>query len=317
MNDRGSTQPASQPRPHPDAGAPDPAGSRPTPFLIVANAAAGTAEQEAVQAVASVLGSQAHTEVAWPRTHDALDALLHQLDGRRLVVAGGDGSLHVAVARLRALGRLDVPLGLIPLGTGNDFARSAGLPLDPTAAARTLLDGAPRPVDLLVTDRDEVVVNAAHAGLGAAASQAATGLKPMLGPLAYPLGALVAGVREHGFSLEVRVDGRVVHQGATLMVGITNGCSIGGGAQLCRMARIDDGVAEAVVVTAVGPAARIAFASALKGGTHLDRDDVAVHHGTQITVTGDAVRHVLDGELSEELDTVTYRVQPGAWRLLR
>jgi len=288
----------------------------PLPFLVVANGAAGTAEQETVEAVVSVLSVRRGTEVVWTSSAEELDAALDRLDGRHLVVAGGDGSLHLAVAGLRAQGRLDVPLGLVPLGTGNDFARGTGVPLDPEDAARALLQARPRSVDLLVTDAGDVVVNAAHAGLGAAASQAAAGLKRAVGPLAYPLGALVAGVREQGFELEITVDGRIVHRGPTLMVGITNGCSIGGGAELCGMASIDDGVAEAVVVTAVGPAARIAFANALRGGTHLEREDVAVHHGTQITVSGESVRHVLDGELSEELDTLTYLLEPGAWRLL-
>ena len=68
--------------------------------------------------------------------------MLHRAGSRRIVVAGGDGSLHAVVAALHRRNDLaDAVLGLIPLGTGNDFARCMGIPLDPEEAARVILDG--------------------------------------------------------------------------------------------------------------------------------------------------------------------------------
>src|SRR4029450_7829569 len=101
--------------------------------------------------------------------------------------------------RLRRLGRLDqVGVGLVPLGTGNDFARAAGIPLDAHAAAIALTTARPHRFDLLGDDTDKVVVNAAHAGLGAEAAAVAADHKPRLGPLAYPLGGVLARVRAEG-----------------------------------------------------------------------------------------------------------------------
>jgi diacylglycerol kinase family enzyme len=248
----------------------------------------------------------------------ALDAALTGLDGRVLVVAGGDGSLHLVANRLRRLGRLDqVQVGLVPLGTGNDFARTAGIPLDPHQAAIALTTARPHRFDLLEDDTDKVVVNAAHAGLGAEAAAVAADHKPRLGPLAYPLGALLAGLREEGWALRVSVDGTAIASGERLlMVGVANGPTIGGGTPLCPVARADDGRLDVVVVAAVGPAARAGFAAALRAGTHLDRNDVHHLRGTRVQISGEPVRHNLDGELEAEVTERGYRVLPGAWSLL-
>lgn len=287
--------------------------------LLVANAQAGTAEDEAIEAARAVLAEQADVEVLRPAGLRELEQALGQLNGRGLVVAGGDGSIHVVV---RALLHHDpallagTPIGLIPLGTGNDLAAGLGIPTDPVKAAQVCLSAPPRRLDLLVTDHGDVVVNAAHAGLGAAAAERSEGMKHSLGGLAYPLGALIAGVREAGWDLEVTVDGTRVHAGPTLMVGIANAPYIGGGTPLCPLAQPDDGRLDAIVVCAVGPAARVAFGAALRAGTHLERDDVLHIRGCTVTVAGEPVAHDLDGELVGELESCMYTVRPGAWQLL-
>jgi diacylglycerol kinase family enzyme len=287
-------------------------------YLVIANAHAGSVEREALQAAVGVLSAAGPTEVHVSTDPDALDAALTGLDGRVPVVAGGDGSLHLVVNRLHRHGRLDqVTVGLVPLGTGNDFARAAGVPLDPREAAVALTTARPRRFDLLEDDTGRVVVNAAHAGLGAEAAAVAADHKPRLGPLAYPLGALLAGLREEGWALRVSVDGIPYATGERLlMVGVANGPTIGGGTPLCPVARADDGRLDVVMVAAVGPAARAGFAAALRAGTHLDRDDV--HHlaGTRVRVSGEPVRHNLDGELDAEVTDRGYLVLPGACSLL-
>ena len=90
------------------------------------------------------------------------------------------------------------PIALIPLGTGNDLARSAGIPLDPAEAALVAVDGAARPRELLLDDEGGIVVNAVHVGIGAQASRSAQKWKPRLGVAAYPVGSIIAGVRSRG-----------------------------------------------------------------------------------------------------------------------
>lgn len=287
-------------------------------YLVIVSAGSAGVDPRTLDAVVGVLAAAGPTEVRRPADPAGLDAALAELGGRVPVVAGGDGSLHLVVNRLRRLGLLDqVVVGLVPLGTGNDFARGAGLPLDPVAAARALTTSQPHRFDLLEDDGGTVVVNAAHAGLGAEAAAAATGYKPQLGSLAYPLGALLAGVREKGWALQVDVDGvPCANDGRLLMVAVANGPSIGGGTPLAPTARADDGRLDVVVVGAVGPAARVGFAGALRAGTHLDRDDVRHLQGTSVRIRGEPVRHNVDGELGAELTDRRYQVLPAAWSLL-
>ncbi|HEX6675389.1 MAG TPA: diacylglycerol kinase family protein [Actinomycetes bacterium] len=287
-------------------------------YLVIANTLAGSADREALDAAVAALSAAGPTEVRLPVGSDDLDAAMAELGGRVLVVAGGDGSLHLVVNRLRRLGRLDeVAVGLLPFGTGNDFARAAGLPLDPLAAAASLTTGRPHRFDLLEDDTGTVVVNAAHAGLGAEAAAAAAGHKPRLGPLAYPLGALLAGFRDGGWALRVSVDGTPYATGERLlMMAVANGPTIGGGTPLCPVARADDGRLDVVVVNATGPAAKAGFAAALLAGTHLDRDDVDHWRGSRVQVSGEPVRHNADGELSAAVTARSYRILPAAWSLI-
>lgn len=286
-------------------------------FLVVVNAGAGTADRERVDAAMDVLRAAGDAELVTTEDLDALDATLGELDGRTLVVAGGDGSIHAAVGSLWRAGTLDATtLALLPLGTGNDLATGLEVPDDPVAAAQVCLGGDVRTLDLITTDRDEVVVNASHAGLGAAAAGESERFKDRLGPAAYPLGALLAGVRESGWELQVTVDDRIVHDSGVLMVGIANAPSIGGGTRLVPPAVPDDGQLDVIVVSAVTAAARVAFGVALRDGLHLDRDDVLHMRGGSVTISGEPVPHDLDGEITDDRASCTYTVQPAAWKML-
>jgi diacylglycerol kinase family enzyme len=107
--------------------------------LAVANPAAGKAQEEVLAEAVVALRALADVELVVPADTDELRAALELPGERQLVVLGGDGTLSACVTGLDALGRLgpDRPIGLVPLGTGNDVARALGLPLDdPAAAAR-------------------------------------------------------------------------------------------------------------------------------------------------------------------------------------
>ena len=256
-----------------------------------------------------------------------LDELAHALagrDGRRVVVLGGDGSVHAVVQALRDAGGSDLaePLGLIPLGTGNDLARTLGLPLDAASAAAVVLDGRPRRLDLAVDEDGSVVVNAAHVGVGAEAGRRAHAWKPTLGAAAYPLGSIAAGAVETGWRLVVEVDGQTVLDGAepVLMVGVGNGRTIGGGAPLSPDAEPDDGLLDVVVSAATGPLARAGYAVAMREGEHVERDDVAVHRGRTVRIRaaaeGEEFSVNADGELSGPLSAKEWTVEPLAWTVL-
>ena len=288
--------------------------------LLLASAKAGSTEEQSVEAARSVLADAGPVELVETATPEELDAALDRLDGRTLVIAGGDGSLHLVVTRLSARGELaDVRLGLVPLGTGNDLARTLDLPLDPAAAAQVVLSCSPRPLDLITDDAGGIVVNAVHVGVGADAAAHAGRLKPRLGPVAYPIGAVTAGLRSTGWRLRVEVDGRVLAHGheRLLMVGIGNGRGIGGGTPLLPHAEPDDGLLDVVVSAATGPLARVRFGAALSSGTHLQDRAVRYTRGTSVVVSGEQVGVNADGELGDDVQRRRWTLQPAAWSLLR
>ena len=291
-------------------------------YLAVVNAGAGSARAGAVDAVVRELGRAGAVELRRTRSLADLATALLSADGRRVVLLGGDGSLHAALQLLWNAGatREVGPLGIVPLGTGNDLARSLRLPLDPVAAARVVTRGRPRALERLVDSRDRITVNTVHAGIGASATAKAQRLKKVLKAGAYPVGAAWAGISAgRGFRLQVRVDGRVVSPGGrpVLMVGIGIGGTIGGGTPLVPGADPHDGVADVVVSESTGPLARLGFAAGLRSGVHVSRQDVTTATGTvvEITAVSGTFRLNSDGEVTDhqeherfEMHTDVYEV---------
>ena len=289
-------------------------------MLVVANRAAGSTERDAIAAAVAVLREAGQVDVVETGEPSDVHRVLDAPDGRQIVVAGGDGSLHTVVSALHQRGELaDRPIGLIPLGTGNDLARGLSIPLDPTEAAQVILAGHVRRLDLVVDDAGGVVINAVHLGVGALAAHDATTLKPRLGRFAYPLGALAAGLRASGWRLNIDVDGRQIAEanGRVLMVAIANGPSIGGGmAHLNPDATPDDGMADVIVSHAVGPLARLGYAVHLTRGTHITRSDSTATRGRRVSVSGEPFLTVADGEIDGPLTERSWTLEPAAWQVI-
>ena len=289
-------------------------------LLLVTNAAAGSAEDEAVEAALAVLRERADVVVRACTDPAELGDIVAGRDGRGLVVAGGDGSLHVLVRTLAERGELssDDPLGVIPLGTGNDLARALRLPLDPAEAALVVLDGRPRTLDLLADDDGGVVVNAVHVGVGAEAARRASDLKDRLGAAAYAVGSVAAGATEKGWRLRVEVDGAVLHDAddLVLMAGAGNGTTVGGGSPLAPDAVPDDGLVDVVVSLATGPLQRVGYAVDLRRGEHVERPDVLTARGRVLHIAGEEFPVNADGELSGPFTSRTWTVRPAAWAVV-
>jgi YegS/Rv2252/BmrU family lipid kinase len=287
-------------------------------YLLLVAAAAGSADGEAVAAAREVLGSAAPTEIALTSDPAQLDAVLDRGGGRTLVVAGGDGTLHVVVNALARRDELaDALLGLIPLGTGNDLARTLGVPLDPAEAAQRVIAGSPAPLDLL-TGGGDVIINAAHAGIGVLAAENAAGLKGVMGPAAYPAGAVAAGVSAEALELRVEVDGEPLAEGRPLLiVGVGNGRTVGGGTELFPDADPADGLLDVVAVADRGAMDRLRLGLATRKGQHHELDGVVTARGRRAVISGVALWND-DGEVGDEpCDGRVLAVAPAAWQLIR
>ncbi len=302
------------------------AASPPSSWTVIVNAAAGSSEDTVVDDVVAALGESVEVEVARTSDLDDLTAALEKVPAdATVVVLGGDGSLHAVVAALDTLDRLrDVVVALVPLGTGNDFARTLGVdPTDPVATARDLLDATERDVDLIRGGDGSIVVNAAHVGVGAEAAIKAKPWKERFGIVGYAVGAISSGFSAEGFRGEVHVDGEEVPvRGRLLQVAVGNGRYVGGGAPLLPNADPFDGRLDVVVSWADKPLRRLKYAWKLRSGRHVEGDDTEPLRGTSLSVLvrGSALENGIpgnnDGELTDPATTHTWKLDPGAWRLL-
>jgi diacylglycerol kinase (ATP) len=278
------------------------------PLLLITNADAGNSDE---------LGSA--LEVLRSGT-----SVLHRAGSRPIVVAGGDGSLHAVIATLYRRNDLTgKTLGLLPLGTGNDFARAVGIPLDAAAAAQALLDGTPRLIDLVVDELGEVVVNNVHVGASVIASRSGAVWKDRLSPFGlglfgYPIGAALAAVNPPSARYRIEVDGTVVVDvdRQVLMISIGNGSSVGGGTKLTPQADPSNGTVDVMVAFAADPLARLGYALDLLRRRHHDRDDVMYLRGSNVSISGEDFWISADGELSGPERRRTWHVERAAYSLM-
>lgn len=289
------------------------------PLLVITNSDAGSADEEALDRALGVLRGQTSVEVAATGGPGELDGVLHRAGSRRIVVAGGDGSLHAVVAALHRRNELaGRVLGLVPLGTGNDFARTLEIPLDPEEAARVVLEGREAPIDLIVDEVGEVVVNNVHVGAGAEAGRVAERWKSRFGRVGYPIGALITAWRPPVLRLRVEVDGAVVNDvdQPVLMVAVGNGVSVGGGAPLTPGADPGDGAVDVMISRAVSRRAQLLYAARLGFGKHPESNDVEYLRGRTVSVGGARFYASADGEIYGPERQRTWRVEPAAYSML-
>jgi diacylglycerol kinase (ATP) len=215
-------------------------------------------------------------------------------DAQRLVIAGGDGSIGPAASAAAAAG---VPLAVIATGTANDFARAFALPDDVEEACALAADpGATvAPLDLAAAG-DRPFVNAASAGLASAAARRARPLKPVLGPLAYAVGALRAGLTARPLACTVTVDGAVVFDGRTWQLVVGNTGAFGAGSQIGG-ADPADGRLDVAAVPAGPRLALVRRAWGMKRGRLVQQDDVVHARGARVEVRAGDVAFNVDGEL--------------------
>jgi diacylglycerol kinase (ATP) len=228
-----------------------------------------------------------------------------------LVVVGGDGMIHLG---LQAVGGTDVPFGVIPAGSGNDFARALGIPLgDAEAAADIVAGGHERKVDLgRVGERWFGGVVAA--GFDARVNDRANRMRWPRGRMRYNLAMLAElGVfRPVQYRIELDGDPWDTH---AMLVTIGNTPSYGGGMKVTPGALLDDALLDVMVVKPISKARFLAVFPKVYSGTHVQLPYVEVRKAQRVHVEAEAITAYVDGERLGPLPQ-TFEAVPAALRAL-
>ncbi|MFF9213597.1 MULTISPECIES: diacylglycerol kinase family protein [unclassified Streptomyces] len=236
--------------------------------------------------------------------------------GRVVLAVGGDG---IAGGIGGALSGTGAVLGLVPAGRGNDFARALGLPAEPEALARLLLEGEPREVDTIEVEsavhHRTVVLGSVYAGVDALANRHANHSRLLRGSASYYAGGLRAVAGWRAANYRVTVDGKEhTHRGYTVVA--ANSPYYGSGRMIAPGARVDDGLLDVVLIEDAPRRLFFALMNELATGDHVARPQVRILRGREIRIEADRpVPYGADGEVDAVLP-VTARVLPGALTML-
>ncbi len=199
-----------------------------------------------LDSAAETLGRDGAVKLIRPERPEDLPAALrdHGSAVDRIVLAGGDGTINLA---LDTLLELDKPLGILPLGTANDLARSLDIPTRLDKAVEVIMNGHLRRVDLARVN-DVSFINAIGIGLGPRMTEEMDAeSKASLGVLAYFKGIIQAFQRPPAFTAKISSHERE-RQGEYVQITIANGIHYGGGMTVASDAKLDDGQLDILLV---------------------------------------------------------------------
>lgn len=242
--------------------------------LIVTELAGGSAEESASLARAAL--------------REGADAL---------VACGGDGTVNLA---LQAVAGTNIPLGIIPVGTGDDNARTLGLPLkDVAKAADVIADGRTRTVDLgLATTADGVsryFLGVLSVGFDSQVNERANVMTWPHGQWRY-LAAILAELRVFKpLPFSMTLDGQLLEEEA-MLIALGNGISYGAGMKICPEAKTDDGLLDLTILGAVSKLTFLRGFPKVFSGTHVRERYVQQHRVKHLTIDAPGQVAYADGE---------------------
>ena len=237
---------------------------------------------------------------------------------QQIVACGGDGTLSEVVNGVGPDQR-NVAVGVIPMGTGNDFARSVGFPEDTRDALTLLGEAVSRPIDLVhvQSGTERFGINVSAGGFSGQVDEELTPeVKATWGPLAYLRSALSVLPDLQGYTTCIEVDGSAEHCVEALNIVVANGRTAAGGIAVAPEARLDDGLLDLVVVHMAALKQLAALAPRILLGKHLDHELVEFRRVTSVRLrSSPGMWFNVDGELIGK-EPIAFEVVPRAMRFL-
>ena len=226
---------------------------------------------------------------------DQADSLQRFLDRNPdcsgVIAVGGDGLLHLVLQKITPA---QVPLALIPAGTGNDFVRTLGWsPGDVDAILQTVLSEKPQSVDLGLVD-GEWFAAILSTGFDSIVNEKANTMLWPKGPMKYNVAIAIELPRFAPRQYEIVLDDRTISTQA-MLIAVANGRSYGGGMLVCPHADIADGYFDVMVLHPVSKLEFIKVFPRVFKGTHITHPAVEIVRSKSVKISSDAVAYA-DGE---------------------
>lgn len=297
-------------------------------IVVVVNPAAGRGRAIAAgeRAVAALRAADLDAQVLTAPEAALLERVLRDRVRRdppdAVVAVGGDGTVHLVV---NAIAQTGVPLGIVPVGTGNDLARCLGLPhADPEAAIGRLVAALARPgtttrrVDAVRTSAGRWFAGMLSAGFDARVNERANGIRRLSGTPRYVAAVLLEVLRLRPRAYRITTD-RDTRRLEAVLVTVGNSASIGGGMRLTPDARMDDGLLDVLLATPLRRLQLLRLLPRVFDGSHVLDDHVEIVHGRVVTIDtddrGPPITAYADGERLAPLP-LTVEVVPAALHVL-
>jgi lipid kinase YegS len=282
--------------------------------LILNGKVAGNDALRAAIARQRAAGHRIEVQLTWEKG-DAQRFVSETGEVDLIIAAGGDGTLNEVLHGLMNLSEAARPvLGMVPLGTANDFANGCGIPRDPTKALALCMRGEPVRIDVGKAN-DHWFINAASSGFGAEITATTSpDLKRLLGPAAYTVMGAILAINLHHYQGKLLLPGReITGSGPVAIVG--NGRQAGGGIQVAPRAFVDDGLLDVLVVRQISPTSLLAAARELQQ-LPADGEYVSYWQTPWLEIHAEeAIPVNLDGE-PLRFSTVRYEAVPKAIQLI-
>lgn len=302
-----------------------------TLVVVNLNAAGGTARKVWTVLQPYMREKFGDFEVAITAAPEEIEPLILGAHGRgltRVIGVGGDGTNYTLINALINLvehvpAARTVSYGMIPVGTGRDWARATGVPLDPLQAVDYLALAKPVLTDIGVVQYTAVdgstqrryFLNIGSAGLSADVVRRVNATKKRR-PWTFLMSSLAAIIGYHVREMRVTLDGELLYEGRLLLTVAANGTTFGHGMKVAPHASPHDGQLDVLMMTDCGRINAIKVLNMVYSGAHLTHPAIRSVRGRELRITSQTPLDLeLDGEYFSGTDML-YTVRPGLLPLL-
>lgn len=266
-------------------------------FIVNPTAGKGKGKKTAQKLQEYIKDLQVSYEIRYTEREKEAEAIARraaQEGFKKIVAVGGDGTVYEV---LNGMMGMDATLGVIPAGTGNDFARTMNISQDIREALQIILEGKESHIDCGQAN-GRYFINVASIGLDAEIVKETETIKRYIsGTTAYIIGVLKTLLKFKHSSLQIEVDGQIENKDI-MLVAVANGRYYGGGMKIAPMADVKDGVFDICIIHRISKWKILRLFPTIFSGKHIHVKEVKLYKGKNIKINGSqTMRLNLDGDI--------------------